>query len=103
MNDIVFARAVLLALAVLFMLAGFSFSALMLRFRSDSRRRLQFGVPLLAALVVLVFFQFNSYSNLTGLRKPIDDDAIFFWIIIFECVVVFGGIFYSAYRRRGLA
>ena len=57
-------------------------------------------IAVLALLAAIPFLQLASYSHLTGVRKPIDNDTLFFWVGVCEGLVVIAVIFYSAYRRR---
>lgn len=102
MSNLVLARIVLLALAGGFVLAGLGFSTLMIHYRSTANRRMLFGVPLLVLLAGIVFVQLVSYTNLSGVRRPIDNDVLFFWVVICENLLAIVAIFYSAYRRRKL-
>jgi len=100
MSNLVFARIVHLALAAGFILTGLAFNALMLRYRDNSSRRLLFGVPLIALLAVIPFVQLDSYSSIAGVRKPLDNDTLFFSVVVFEGLVAIALVFYGAYRRR---
>jgi hypothetical protein len=100
MSNLLLARLVVVALAVAYILAVLAYNVLLFRYRNDAIRRVAIGLPIIVFLIGVLFAQLESYSNLTGIRKPIDDDGFFFFIFIVENVVVIACIFYGAFRRR---
>ncbi|HUJ86677.1 MAG TPA: hypothetical protein VLX30_07480 [Burkholderiales bacterium] len=102
MNNLALARITLLAFAVVFLIASVGFSGLMIRYRDNAARRMTVGAPLIVLLIAIVFLQLNVYSTLSGVKKPIDNDSVFLFTVLAECVLGIVAMFYSAYRRRKL-
>ena len=96
------ARITLIVLAVVFLGVCVGFSGLMIRYRANAARRAIVGVPLVALLVAIPFLQLDVYSSLSGVKKPIDNDSMFFLTLLAECALGTVWIFYSAYRSRNL-
>jgi len=70
--------------------------------RDSFRKRLLFGIPLLALVASVGFVQMDMYRYLTGARKPLDDD-FFFLVLVTEFSLMIVVMFARAIwlRRRG--
>jgi hypothetical protein len=73
-----------------------------LHYRDSFRKRLLFGLPLLALVASIGFVQMDMYRDLTGKRKPLEDD-FFFAVLAAEFSLALAVMFARAIwlRRRG--
>ena len=100
MDNLITGRVVVLFLACLLWGVFFTFYKVITLYSNNSVKRTFFGVLCIVASIGLIFFQIDSYGSITQIRKPIDNDAFFFWLVVLEGIIPMIVLFLMLYRDR---
>ncbi len=99
-DNLIIGRGVVLFLACLLWGVFFTFYRVITLYRNDSAKRILFGILCLGASIGLLFSQLDVYTFITHIRKLIDDDGYFFWLVVLEWIIPGCALFLVLIRDR---